>query len=394
MVEYFTPQPQPAEGNQTLFEPEPLTSLKAKELVPSPSQELLNNNARSSHLKFVSGEIRDKGKLMQRFSQHCTTWLTAASVSLLLFNGCSTIGDVPPALRVNLGEHPGNQDEQVRFRTTYYFRIVDSCKIEEGRSLDSTKSEDGNYRTSLTAFNVRTAGKLKIVSDSLYRFRMTGKASALFAKIHFESGVLRTEQIDPFGSQVSFDKDTNSFRITPANTVRETTRRDDAYKEISRLKKLRSELTQEGQETQDLIATLIKNQIRLLGNENDPAPQASTLAQSNAPQSSGELLCLDGRPTKRSYFLYGPEGVRRLDPDERLLMAMSSDSKPLIGMLQQLAGKSLQSKQPQESDLKEIVDERARILTAQQQIESLPINTPEDLKTLIDKLETIFESKP
>ncbi len=63
-------------------------------------------------------------------------------VDLLLLAGiCSTLGDVPPALRVYGGEQPANQDQQVRFRTTYYFRIVDSCKIEAG------KTEGGAYGT-------------------------------------------------------------------------------------------------------------------------------------------------------------------------------------------------------------------------------------------------------
>jgi hypothetical protein len=329
---------------------------------------------------------------MLSISRYRATWLATTLALLMLSSGCSAIGDVPPALRVNQGEHPANQDEQVRFRTTYYFRVVDSCNMEEGRSPHSATNGDSNYRTSLTAFNVRTTGKLKIVSDSLYRFRMTGKASALFARIHFESGVLRTEQIDPLGSQISFDNDTNSFRVIPANTIRESARREDAYKEITRLKTLRRDLGQDDQEATSLITTLIKNQIRFLGNENDPAPQIST--NDSLTSSTRELLCLDGRPTKRSYFLYGPEGVRRLDPDERLLMAMSSDSKPLIGMLQQLAGKSQQAKQPQESDLRSIIEERARISAAQQQIDSLPIKTSEDLKNMISKVEKLLEYKP
>jgi len=98
------------------------------------------------------------------------------------------LGDVTSALRIDVSEHPAHQDEQVRFRTTYYFRIVDSCELGE---------ENGHkdyYDKDRRPFKVRQAGKPKIVNDTLYRFRMTGKTSALFAKINFESGVLRADR--------------------------------------------------------------------------------------------------------------------------------------------------------------------------------------------------------
>ena len=72
------------------------------------------------------------------------------------------------------------------------------------------------------------------------------------------------------------------------------------------------------------------------------------------------MLCPDGRPFARSYYLYGPEGVRELDPDERLLMAMSSDSKPLTSMLQQLSNRR-QFQETQGSFLQAIGKEHGRI---------------------------------
>jgi hypothetical protein len=319
--------------------------------------------------------------------------LLTISFLLLFTGGCSTIGDVPPAMRVDLGEHPAHQDEQVRFRTTYYFRIADSCKVQEGKNQSG---DDKDYTKDQGPFKVRQSGKLKIVSDSLYRFRMTGKASALFAKIRFESGVLRSEQIDPFGSQVALDKNTNTFRVIPANAMRENVRREEIDREIDRLINLKKRLNESGQKTHDdLIATMIENQIKLLGNENDSGVGSSknaTTGRSNA--TTTELLCPDGRPTQRSYFLYGPEGVRRLDPDERLLMAMTSDSKPLIGMLQQLAGKSLHSQQIHENEWKDIADERASVSHARRDIESFEKKPTQTFEELIKKLETRFGSKP
>lgn len=331
--------------------------------------------------------------MMRHYPYLYSPRLLTVSIFLLLAGGCSTIGNVPPAMRIDLWEHPAHQDEQVRFRTTYYFRIVDSCKVQEGWN-QSGDSKD--YTEGQGPFKVRQSGKLKIMSDSLYRFRMTGKASALFAKIRFESGVLRSEEIDPFGSQVALDKDTNTFRVIPANAMRENARRDEIIREIDRLTKLRRSLDNDDKaKNKDLIATMIENQIKLLGNENDSGGGSSKNANTGGfNAATTELLCPDGRPTQRSYFLYGPEGVRRLDPDERLLMAMTSDSKPLIGMMQQLAGKSLHGQQIHENEWKVIADERASVSNARRDIESFEKKPTQTIEELIKKLETRFESKP
>jgi len=342
--------------------------------------------------------------MMLYYRHSYVSGLLTISILLLFAGGCSTIGDVPPAMRVDLGEHPAHQDEQVRFRTTYYFRIVDSCDVQEGKAQSGDNATA--YSTNSKPFMVRQSGKLKIVSDSLYRYRMTGKASALFAKIRFESGILRSEQIDPFGSQVSLDKETNTFRVIPANDMRENARRENISDEIKRLTSLKRGLEVDDREkNKDLIATLIENQIKLLGDENGSGlgSPKSRLGSPKNDKTDGsnpattELLCPDGRPTQRSYSLYGPEGVRRLDPDARLLMAMTSDSKPLIGMLQQLAGKSLHGQQVHENEWKDIVGERARISSAHRDIEAL-MNKPEltelEIEKLIKKLESRFASKP
>lgn len=328
---------------------------------------------------------------------------------LVACGGCSTWGDVSPALRVDQGEHPAYQDEQVRFKTTYYFRIVDACKVEEGRSQSGTSSD---YVTTFGPFNVRRTGKLKIVSDSLYRFRMTGKASALFANIRFESGVLRAEQIDPFGSQVTFDQTTNTFRVVPASVSREEARRNEIIREIKRLADLRKDLMKEFKaeggvvkggtdeitnQITNQIANQIANQIKLLGDENDSGAGAAGNGNGGAKEISSDPLCPDGRPIQRSYFLYGPEGVRRLDPNQRLLMAMTSDSKPLIGMLQQLSGMALHGQQPPEAEWKNVLDERVRVSDALDDLKSVMAKQDrqqKDIQQLIHTLENRFRPKP
>jgi hypothetical protein len=310
------------------------------------------------------------------------------SILALLVGGCSTLGDVTPSLQIDKSEHPAYQDEQVRFRTTYYFRIVDSCKLEEGKNTDY-------YDEGRKPFKVRQSGKPKIVNDTLYRFRMTGKASALFARIHFESGVLRAQQIDPFGSKVVFDNDTNTYRVISANVDRENARRQEIIEEIDRLKLLLTDFKDQ-EKIKPLIEVMIQNQIKLLGNENDSGLGHQNNTTASTSSDPEKLLCPDGRPIQRSYSLYGPEGVRHLDPHERLLMAMTSDSKPLIGMLQELAGRSIGAQKTHENDWKDIIDERARVFNAQQDIEAFVTSaspTESDITDLIRKLETRFGSK-
>ena len=307
----------------------------------------------------------------------------------LLSGGCSTIGDVTPALRIDIGEHPAYQDEQVRFRTTYYFRIVDSCNVEEGRGKGATIYEENRG-----PFRVRKTGKLKIVNDSLYRFRMTGKASALFAKIRFESGVLRAEEIEPFGSTVAPDKKTGEFHVTPARVNHRNARREEIKNRIGQLKDLLEEAKKDklgnrkvnDQSAQSILENMIVNEIKLLAAENDTGD----------PNSEAQPDCPDGRPSQRSYSLYGPEGVRHLDPDERLLMAMTSDSKPLIGMLQELADRSLKAQQIPGTEFKDIAAERSRVSNAQHDIEMLRKKdklTESDIAELIKKLEMHFKSQ-
>ncbi|MCS6305206.1 MAG: hypothetical protein H8K07_16305 [Nitrospira sp.] len=237
--------------------------------------------------------------------------------------GC-TIGDVPAALRIDSGMDPDKQDQYTRFRTTYYFRVLDSCKIDGNHSLD-------DYAPGI--LKERKSGKTKVVNDTVYRFRMTGKASALFNKITFGSGVLRADQIDPFGSSVEYKN--GRFEVKTGSIARQKELRGGLIEEIRELRELQDSLTKDPAQPLALeeIQRIITDRVKLL-NGGGAAPSTAP-----SDETSSNALCPEGRPIKKSYFLYGPEGVRELDPDERLLMAMSSDSKPLIGMLEELSGR-------------------------------------------------------
>lgn len=295
-------------------------------------------------------------------------WSLYLSIVILAVQGCA-FGDLPSSLRIDTGDEPAYRDDDVRFRTTYYFRVVDSCQLNSG-------AEEKNYDTSRSPFRVKETGKLKIVNDTLYRFRMSGKGSALFNQIHFESGVLRAEQIDPFGTAIVLDEVNNVFTVKSASSFRDQDKRKAIQREIDQLRELYRDLAK-GKVTEpelfddgsQSLRDAIKAKIQLLATATDiSSPATSDAGNQDLKKGQKTILCPEGRPAKQSYLLYGPEGVRELDPDERLLMAMSSSSKPLIGMLQQLSGKQLRESQRLPSNTQEIANERAWIFALKKKL--------------------------
>lgn len=159
--------------------------------------------------------------------------------------GCA----VPPHQQVREGVDPEHIDTDVRFRATYYFRVFDFCPPEK-RDYVATGSGIRNGSSSQRAADddMFSPGdsKLLILTDSLYRFRMTGKANALTTTIHFESGTLRASEIDPFGSNVEFDQENQRFyrvshretkqrAITAGELKRITSARETADRELVKL---------------------------------------------------------------------------------------------------------------------------------------------------------------
>jgi len=282
---------------------------------------------------YLSGKI-----LRVLYQMHFANEVTMRSNLFLILicaglAGC-TIGDVPAALRIDSGMDPDKQDQYTRFRTTYYFRVLDSCTIIDQNLVDGAK-EPAKLKEylKLGAFTERQLGKTKVVNDTVYRFRMTGKASALFNKVNFGSGVLRADQIDPFGSSVEYKN--GHFEVKTGSIARHNEMRRAAIDEINELRHLHDQMATDkvqGLGT-DELRTIIRDKVKLLNGS------GAALSLADSDKTSSNAHCPDGRPIKKSYFLYGPEGVRELDPDERLLMAMSSDSKPLISMLEELSGR-------------------------------------------------------
>ncbi len=120
----------------------------------------------------------------------------------MMINGCG----LPKSMEVRSGNEPRHQDDDVRFRTTYYFRVYDFCRNE-----DDSVGEDGEK-------GEENESPDKIISDGLYRFHMTGKADSLFNEVHFESGVAHKSQIDPFGSGIEYDQRSGKFRFSDSKS--------------------------------------------------------------------------------------------------------------------------------------------------------------------------------
>lgn len=115
------------------------------------------------------------------------------------------------------GADPINRDDDVAFRTTYYFRTFDFCANERDKQ-----------------------GELPVLplNDALYRFEMTGKASTLLTSIKFESGVLKAWEIDPFGAKIVADEETGELRFQSQDETARRANAAAAYADYQRFRDL------------------------------------------------------------------------------------------------------------------------------------------------------------
>ena len=293
--------------------------------------------------------------------RHAMLWLIPTFLSAILLGACT----VPEHMQVRAGIDPRNQDDQVRFRSTYYFRVFDVCRNPDNGMVEV----DGPPQR-----------------DSLYRFRMTGKASSLFSQVHFESGTLHKSEIDPFGSKVVFDENLGRSRVVLREEIDTVARRNERYDQIEGrlkllqeiykhtghpdvevLKQFRTELDNSNQmsekKSQQLLEKLtafvdelrtkagddlkkrfipiiealvnsIKNQIVNL--------DALIVRSPTTSEDNGHInrsVCPEGTELERGFQIMGPEGISTFNKDQRLVMAMTSRGKPLISALKELSGR-------------------------------------------------------
>ena len=155
----------------------------------------------------------------------------------VLLAGCT-----PSTMKVREGGDPRYVDDKVLFRTTYYFRAFDYCEEVDGASTLRTK----------------------IQSDSLYRFRMTGKGYSLYNQVRFESGTLYAYQIDPFGASVEFDKATGRPHFVSQQKRDEEIQRNKLIADIKAQQQILSDIDSKLDTDHSLQSAVQANMLRSL----------------------------------------------------------------------------------------------------------------------------------
>lgn len=338
----------------------------------------------------------------------CSFWLLISLFSGGLLAGCG----VPEHMQVGRATHPQSVDKDVRFRTTYYYRVFDYC------------------------WNKNT-GEQQIIpeTDTLYRYRMTGKAHSLFSQVKFESGVLPAKMIDPFGTDVVYDRDIGGFRVRDqaqaeqeaqrirnaaeqgANRQALAANKEAAWQRYLHLRAAYEQLpalpataTDEQKATAQRVRTDLETamaqalatytsdlavalppadraaldeltakidaslgQPRDEGTREELAKVRQTLAQlvelSEGATPLDAACPRDALVRRRGFQIMGPEGWKTFDQDERLLMAMSTRAKPLIETLQEYSGRVLNSRVNPADALLPLVRENLVTVQAQQAAE-------------------------
>ena len=413
--------------------------------------------------------------------------LVLAGLAALLLAACA----LPQHVEVRAGIDPRHQDDDVRFRTTYYFRVFDACQgivpREEPRS-DATGT-----------FTKDNEGPYSIAIDSLYRFHMTGKADSLFSKIHFDSGTLHKSEIDPLGAAVVFDEQSGRFHFESREETERAAARNRQFDDLARLlveydrlkvklKDDKEEIDDEGKQLLSEFQKAIRGQIIIIGGTNLQSVLTRMDAVENAKKALKELgdglrvalaaakqvieqeaateeavktaittlgavvastasdanraisglvtavlgtnvhiadalerandsktkteanevideidemvsaideavnqlgkfdvtsaakktlaLELECGDARRGFQILGPEGWRTFDQDERLILAMSSSAKPLIGALKELSSRVLNEQPSRSAMLLPLVEERLRIVRAERVLDRLETEEP------------------
>ncbi len=189
-------------------------------------------------------------------------------ISLLTVVALVAACSMPESMGVRSGGEPRHQDDHVRFRTTYFFRVFDYCSAQ---ILD--KSNPDYIR--------------EIKHDSLYRFKMTGKANSTFTKVVFESGTLKSYEIDPLGAKVAYDKKNEQFYFQS----REKTERDANCAAVeSQMEKITARITQlrsvpQGQTKNEELIKAFENQLLKLAKDNSCLP-LTVKAQLSEPEKT------------------------------------------------------------------------------------------------------------
>jgi hypothetical protein len=284
-------------------------------------------------------------------------------------------------MKIENANDPRHEDQDVRFRTTYYFRVYDPCP---------PTAVPGAARPP--------------ASDTLYRFRMTGKSNSLTNQVHFESGTLPATQIDPLGATVAYDERNRQFYFKSQADSQEDAQRERRIAEIERLVELYRGYAERAAaasapaaaasagmgEFRDALKRSIVARISAL----DPQPTQGNGESKSGNGAPGSVSSGASAPAPctgaRGFQILGPEGWRVFRQDERLLMAMSSSGKPLIGTMQEIAGRVLNDQPIEAEILLPLTREELRLTRAERELDrydqSKPQTGAERLQAVIDAL--------
>lgn len=348
----------------------------------------------------------------------------ARLLSVLAVAGLTSACVVPASMHVTEGISPQKIDTNVRFRTTYYFRVFDYCWSAD---------QNGTYR------------KIVPETDALYRYRMTGKAPSLTNRIKFESGVLDASTIAPFGADVTYNRDINGYLVRSQDQARQQAdaaalaraaeaatavraseaaaavraAEDDRNAALRRFDTLAQMLTAATSANQSDQAQLIrdamkdvlnaftgalrapmsdelKTRLEAIKKVVDSIDQKGTVAGGPPPvltpadlenaralfakevadqiaglkaeiktTPAGPDYCANDQIVKRGFHIMGPEGIRTFDQQQRLVMAMSSSAKPLIETLNEYSGRILKPQVNPAEQLLPLARETANVLAAE-----------------------------
>lgn len=317
----------------------------------------------------------------------------------------------PKSMHVTEGISPQKVDTYVRFRTTYYFRVFDYCWAAD--------TDNNGYR------------KIVPETDTLYRYRMTGKAPSITNKIKFESGVLDASTIAPFGADVVYNSDINGYVVRSQDEARQQakvmadareaqTQRNSALARFQTLATMLADAKEPPEQTaaveklkdamkdalQDFTGTLraplntelatrltalqaTVNRIDDKGATAGPPPSTMTEADLEkarkafaqevgsqlaalrvdlANTSSAADACSVNQSLKRGFQIMGPEGMRPFDQEKRLVMAMSSSAKPLIETLNEYSSRILKPQVNPAEQLLPLARETTSVVDAQRAV--------------------------
>ncbi|MCB1852512.1 MAG: hypothetical protein KDI83_17325 [Gammaproteobacteria bacterium] len=327
--------------------------------------------------------------LLQAKRKRMTVWSLGWFGVLLLVgaSGCS----VPKHMLVESGDDPQNRDLDARFRTTYYFRVFDPCS------------------------GVDDASKSPFVSDTLYRFRLTGKAHSLTTAVRFEAGTLTKQQIDPFGANVAFDPESGGFYYQSAGEQKNRALLNQETKALEKHLALlasleaaeaRSPDTSEYTNQLTVYRQLISNHVTRINALAVAGSAASTLsreqvqqmideaikasANGGAKQNGAGKITIECDAARRGFKILGPEGWRTFDQDERLVFAMSTSGEPLISTLQELSGRVLRADAPNAQQLLPMLQEQLRITRAEGALAGFHPAQPEAAVSLVEQVIQAF----